>query len=62
MPSVGDLTTVNHQEFNGFLEETYNGKNILDLLKEQGIEITVRGGEVIENRLDLSGRNPKRNR
>ena len=44
----GDLTTVNHQEFNGFLEGTYNGKNILDLLKEQGVEITVRGGEVIE--------------
>jgi threonine synthase len=44
----GDLTTVNHEEFNGFLEETYDGKNILDLLKEQGIEITVRGGEVIE--------------
>jgi hypothetical protein len=30
------------------LEETYDGKNILDLLKEQGIDITVRGGEVIE--------------
>jgi hypothetical protein len=44
----GDLTTVNHQEFIGFLEQTYNGKNILDLLKDQGIEITVRGGEVIE--------------
>ena len=44
----GDLTTINHQEFTGFLEETYDGKNILDLLKEQGIEITVRKGEVIE--------------
>jgi len=44
----GDLTTVNHQEFTRFLEETYDGKNILDLLKKQGIEITVRGGEVIE--------------
>jgi threonine synthase len=44
----GDLTTVNHQEFTRFLEETYDGKNILDLLKEQGIDITVRGGEVIE--------------
>lgn len=44
----GDLTTVNHQEFTRFLEETYDGKNILDHLKEQGIDITVRGGEVIE--------------
>ena len=44
----GDLTTVNHQEFTRFLEETYAGKNILDLLKEHGIDITVRGGEVIE--------------
>jgi threonine synthase len=44
----GALTTVNHQEFSRLLEETYDGKNILDLFKEQGIEITVRGGEVIE--------------
>jgi hypothetical protein len=44
----GDLTTVDHHEFNGFLEETYDNKNILDLLKDQGIEITVRGGDVIE--------------
>jgi threonine synthase len=44
----GDLTTVNRQEFTRFLEKTYAGKNILDLLKEQGIDITVRGGEVIE--------------
>jgi len=44
----GDLTTINHQEFTRFLEETYDGKNILDLLKEKGIDITVKGGEVIE--------------
>ena len=44
----GDLTTVDHHEFNGFLEETYDNKTILDLLKDQGIEITVRGGDVIE--------------
>ncbi|MGB7575961.1 MAG: hypothetical protein WBN53_19100 [Thermodesulfobacteriota bacterium] len=48
MATGGDLTTVNHQEFTRFLEESYDGKNILDLLKEQGIDITVRGGEVIE--------------
>ena len=44
----GDLTTVNHREFNSFLEQTFEANNILDLLKEQGIEITVRGEEVIE--------------
>jgi threonine synthase len=44
----GDLTTVNHREFNSFLEQTFEENNILDLLKERGIEITVRGGEVIE--------------
>jgi len=48
LTSGGDLTTVNHREFNGFLEKTYDGKNILDLLKERGVEITVREGEVIE--------------
>jgi len=44
----GDLTTVDYREFNGFLERTYDRKNILDLLKEQGIEIAVRQAEVIE--------------
>lgn len=44
----GDLTTVNHQEFSRFLEETYDGKNILDLLKEQGVDITLNNGEVVE--------------
>jgi threonine synthase len=44
----GNLTTVNHQEFNSFLEQTFEENNILDLLKERGIEITVREGEVIE--------------
>ena len=44
----GDLTTVNHQEFRGFLEEAHDGKNILDLLKDRGIEITLRKEEVVE--------------
>ncbi len=44
----GDLTTVNHQEFNDFLEETSTDKTILDLLKDHGIEITVNSGEVVE--------------
>jgi len=44
----GDLTTVNHQEFTGFLENTFDGKSILDLLKDRGIEITLNNGEVVE--------------
>jgi threonine synthase len=44
----GDLTTVNYQEFNDFLEMSFDGKNILERLKEHGIEITLKGGEVIE--------------
>jgi threonine synthase len=44
----GDLTTINHQEFNDFLELSSDGKNILERLKEQGIDITLMGGEVIE--------------
>jgi len=44
----GDVTTINHDEFSRFLEMSLEGKNILDLLKERGIEITVRRGEVIE--------------
>lgn len=44
----GDLTTVNYQELNDFLEMSFDGKNILERLKEHGIEITLKGGEVIE--------------
>jgi threonine synthase len=44
----GDLTTVNYQEFNDFLEMSFDGKNILERLKEHGIKITLKGGEVIE--------------
>jgi threonine synthase len=44
----GDLTTVNHQEFNDFIKMSLDGKNILERLKEHGIEITVKKGEVIE--------------
>jgi threonine synthase len=44
----GDLTTINHAEFANFLEEDFDGKNILDLFKDHGIEITLNGGEVVE--------------
>jgi hypothetical protein len=44
----GDLTTVNHKEFTDFLEDDFDGKSILDLLKDYGIEITLNKGEVVE--------------
>jgi threonine synthase len=44
----GGLTTVDHQEFANFLEYDFNGKNILELLKEQGIDITLSDGEVVK--------------
>lgn len=44
----GDLTTVNHAEFIDFLEYDFDGKGILELLKDRGIEITVAEGEVVE--------------
>ena len=44
----GDLTTLNHSEFADFLEYDFDGKGILDLLKDNGIEITVIDGEVVE--------------
>jgi threonine synthase len=44
----GDLTTINHSEFAGLLECEFDGEGILELLKENGIEITVNNGEVVE--------------
>src|SRR4030043_174874 len=44
----GDLTTVNHQIFTDILEDDFDGKSILDLLKDKGIEITLNNGEVVE--------------
>jgi threonine synthase len=36
----GDITTLNHTEFCRFIEQKFDGDNILDLLKKQGIEIS----------------------
>ena len=41
----GDLTTINHREFSDFLERDLDGKGILQLLSDHGIEI---GREVVE--------------
>ena len=43
----GDLTTINHAEFEDFLKPD-PVKGILDLLKDNGIHITVEDGEVVE--------------
>ncbi|MFY9559987.1 MAG: pyridoxal-phosphate dependent enzyme [Terriglobales bacterium] len=37
----GDLTTLNQQEFCRFVERKFDGETILDLLKKQGIEISM---------------------
>ena len=53
----GDLTTVDHKEFYNLLEHDFNGKGLLRLLHENGIEITLRDGEVVEKTglLSLAG-------
>lgn len=44
----GDLTTVNHSEFFDFMEQIFDGKTVLDLLQNRGIEITMKDGEIVE--------------
>ncbi len=44
----GDLTTINHAEFADFLEYNFDGKGVLEFLKDNRIEITVANGEVVE--------------
>ena len=44
----GDLSTINHAEFKDFLDLKIEGKSILELLADKGIDITVIDGEVVE--------------
>jgi hypothetical protein len=44
----GDLATINHDEYIDFITQRFNGKGILELLLEKGIEITTNGKEVVE--------------
>ena len=44
----GDMITVNHSEFDDFIKRELNGGNILQLLSDKGIEITLHDGEVLE--------------
>lgn len=46
--SKGDLTTIGHKEFSDFLEREFGGKTVLDLLQDNGIEISGRDGDVVE--------------
>ncbi len=46
--SAGDLATINRSEFMDLLGHNFDQKNVLDLLRDKGIEITVSGGEVVE--------------
>jgi threonine synthase len=55
--SKGDLTTIDHAEFYSLLEHDFSGKGVLRLLHENGIEITLHDGEVVEKTglLSLAG-------
>jgi hypothetical protein len=48
LDTKGDLTTIHHTEFYDFLEHEFEGKTVLDLLQDNGIDITVRDGDVLE--------------
>jgi len=48
LDTKGDLTTINHREFSNFLEYQFSEKTVLDLLQDNGIEITVRDGDILE--------------
>lgn len=47
LSTKGDITTINHAEFADFLNCDV-GKGILDLLKDNGIHITVKDGAIVE--------------
>jgi hypothetical protein len=44
----GDLATINHSEFFDLLDRKFDGKSVLDLLGENGVQIGTRDGEVVE--------------
>ena len=46
--SAGAITTLNHLEFKRFMEYKFDAQGIVGLLKEKGIEITLKNNEVIE--------------
>jgi hypothetical protein len=44
----GDLNTVSHAEFEEFLDARFDGRSILDLLGDGGIQIAVRNGKILD--------------
>ena len=44
----GDITTVNHAEFDVLLGRDFDGTSIIDALAKHGVEITVADGTVVE--------------
>jgi hypothetical protein len=44
----GFLTTLDHAEFRQSLDRSYDGRGLLELLAENGVDIAVRDGEVID--------------
>jgi len=44
----GDVTTVNHSEFYQILANDFDGRSILNLLKEHGVDMRQRNGEIID--------------
>ena len=44
----GELTTLNHSEFNGLLAGKFIGNDILERFQENGVDITLKNGEIVE--------------
>ena len=44
----GDLETVNHHEFKKFIDRRFDAKGILELLKDRGVEITIKDKDIVE--------------
>ena len=44
----GDLATINHDEYRNFMAQRFDGRGILELLLERGIEITTNDKGVLE--------------
>jgi hypothetical protein len=45
---MGDLTTVNHEEFSGFMHHEFQGKTVLDHFEEKGVLFSLHDGEIID--------------
>ncbi len=48
LDTKGDVTTVNHSEFASFSKIIFDGKTVVDLLQDMGVEISTKDGEVLD--------------